>query len=230
MTVTPAFPLTTYLPAGASTGPFATAWPYADDGDVLVFLNTGAGAVQLTLGVDFTLTSTNPLAIGGDVNLVNPPVGGAWPAGTTLTLRRSTVVQQTASLSGTTDFQPDVVEAALDNVVRQIQDLHALFAYVQSGGAAPAPANWATLSGIPPVIHAMAGLTAAAGKMIEFTGAATAHMIATPTGGGGGVGGIDATSTATGLTDAVDDAAAAFAGVDVGHFYFNGSIPQVRRS
>lgn len=57
-------------------------------------------------------------------------------------------------------------------------------AYVEATNV-EASSAWSALTGIPTIIQAIDVLTPITGKIIEFTGPTTAHLIPTPSGGGG---------------------------------------------
>lgn len=125
MAVAPVVTETVYQLAGAGVGPFATIWPYNLAGDVSVFLDTGAGAVELFTPGDYALAPTLPtLASGGGVTLsASLQTAGVWPAGTLLTLVRATPNGQPSTFGEAGVFSPEASEAALDNVERQVQEL-----------------------------------------------------------------------------------------------------------
>lgn len=127
MAVAPVVTETVYQLAGAGVGPFATIWPYNLAGDVSVFLDTGAGAVELFTPGDYALAPTLPtLASGGGVTLsASLQTAGVWPAGTLLTLVRATPNGQPSTFGEAGVFSPEASEAALDNVERQVQELSA---------------------------------------------------------------------------------------------------------
>lgn len=90
--------------------------------------------------------------------------------------------------------------------------------------------DWANVTNKPASIAAIQGLTPAAGKILEYTGSLSAHLITTPITSSGGTGDITSASVGSGLVSAEDDVSAGIAGVPVGHFYLNGSVLQRRNS
>jgi hypothetical protein len=128
MSLAAILPSTVYALAGAATGPFATVFPYEAASDVVVYLDTGAGAALLALPGDYSLVAANSLASGGNVTLTAGPAGGAWPDGSTLTLQRATASGQPSTFGEAAGFSPQVCEAALDHIARQNQDLAARIA------------------------------------------------------------------------------------------------------
>lgn len=97
------------------------------------------------------------------------------------------------------------------------------------GGGGGGTIDWGLVTGKPNAILALQGLAPAAGTIVEFTGASTAHVIVTPVAASGGTGDLTTASHASGLPLYDNDAAAAAGGLAIGKFYMNGSVIQARR-
>lgn len=124
MAIDPAVTETTYALAAANLGPFATLWPYDADSDVTVYVDFADGnGPQAIGGGDFTVTDLIPLLNGGDVTLSAGLLpGAAWAAGSRVTLKRATPESQPSTFGELDPFSPAAMEAASDNLARQIQD------------------------------------------------------------------------------------------------------------
>jgi hypothetical protein len=149
MTIAPATTETVYQIGGtASLGPFNTVFPYAEDQDVSVYLDQGAGPVQIFAPGQLTLTDGGALPNVGTVLLAAGllPLAGQWPAGSTLTIARNTPQSQPSAFGELGQFSPSASESALDNIARQVQDLAAKIkrawtsAFGQAGFTLPDPA------------------------------------------------------------------------------------------
>jgi hypothetical protein len=125
MTVAPVVTETIYALAAANLGPFATVWPYAEDADVDVYVDIGAGFVQQFSGVGFVLADVPPTLTNGGTITLNAAllVAGAWPAGSKVAIVRSTSEGQPSAFGELAFFSPQASEAALDNVSRQLQEI-----------------------------------------------------------------------------------------------------------
>lgn len=126
MSIAPVVTQSTYSPSGTTLGPFGAGWTFEQISDLGVYLDTGAGAVKLTLTTDYTVTAPDPVNSGGFINLqssVLAAAGGSWPAGTRVTIVRGTVGDQPSTFGEAAGFSPASSEDALDHVERQVQDL-----------------------------------------------------------------------------------------------------------
>ncbi|MGH6972300.1 MAG: hypothetical protein ACREEQ_11880, partial [Caulobacteraceae bacterium] len=123
MTVAATTTETTYALAGSNVGPFSTVWPYAADADVTVYVNLGAGAGAAPTQL-FDLVDAGGLPASGNVTLNASLVpAGGWGAGASVTLKRATPLSQPSAFGELASFDPANIEAALDQVDRQVQDL-----------------------------------------------------------------------------------------------------------
>ncbi len=217
MTVTPTPTLSVYALAGTNLGPFAVGFPYEQPSDVAVWVDMGAGAVLLAVGVGYTLAAADPLLAGGYLTLLAAALKGhaTWPPGSTLAMRRQTEADQPLAESGFSAFDPVAYEAALDHVERQVQDIFGLVPNALRGGPGdefaplpPAAQRAGGLLGFDPVTGApvVTVLTFGAdGGALYFATTASAALAFIPTG--------SPALTTAGFTIAGDGGAALFAPV-----------------
>lgn len=175
---------TSSVAAGGAT--FAVGWSCAAAAEIVVTV-TPSGAEDPVLkvdGVDYDV-SGDLLAGGGEVIF---RAGFEPDSGDSVRRYRDTPLEQPDTYGSLGSFDPAKVMRSFDRVYRVFQEVRR--DGVSGGGAGGVSEfiAWDHITSKPSIISLIAGLTPAAGKVIEFTGSGAAHMIDTPTGGGGGGG------------------------------------------
>lgn len=176
MSVAPVDPVTIYELSGTNLGPFATVWPFELDADLVAVLTTPATSLTLTEGVNFTTSETDTLAGGANVTLSDtlmPGGTGPWVAGTQLTLSRDTPRDQPSVFGELDVLSPKAIEAAIDHIERQIQELAAAGGGDIFDGLIPAPGQLLIWSESGTVVSiAIAQLIGLIAEALAVTGAA----------------------------------------------------------
>ncbi|PIB96519.1 hypothetical protein [Caulobacter sp. X] len=137
MTINVEYPESVYYPTGSTQGPFETVFTFDELTDVQVIIRTDdVEGAPLAIDTDFGLTATDPQVEGGSVLLSVGaiPAGGWDPARHALILRRDTPLNQSVVLGGTQALRLDALEAMLDRVVRQGQELRRDLGRTGGGG------------------------------------------------------------------------------------------------
>jgi len=115
MTIAATAPRIAYAGDGVTTV-FSVPFTFQDAADLVAVLSTSTTQTTWTAGLDFTVT-------GGDGATGTITAGSPPAAGTTLQIYRRTALSQTLDLGRNTPFPAESIEAALDRMGRQIQDL-----------------------------------------------------------------------------------------------------------
>ena len=118
----------TTIEGNASTTAFTFNFVYIAAAYIYAFYTDPSGNVKsLTQGVDYTLALNPPSGglwgIGGTVTYA--PGGSPIPTGSSLTIYRSVPLTQLTSISNQGAFYPNAVEAAMDTLCTEIQQIAA---------------------------------------------------------------------------------------------------------
>ncbi|HYE45163.1 MAG TPA: hypothetical protein VEA44_05255 [Caulobacter sp.] len=163
MTQATEVPLTPVVLEGSDVGPWETVWTFGDPAEVTVWIALPGEAAQEVDSDDVTVTGAETLANGGEVEIAADLVPeGGWPEGAAAALVRRTPTGQTADIKNSGTVPLAAIEAALDRLSRQTQDLG-----LEPPRSLRAPYG-ETLADLP-------GAEDRAGKILEFdaeTGAA----------------------------------------------------------
>lgn len=127
MTQAAQLPITPVALDGSDVGPWSTVWTCGSTADVTVWIKAPGETIALVDSGDVTLTGETPLVNGFTVQLaVDTPPAGGWEDGTFAFLVRSTPTGQATDIAASERVNLAVIEAALDRLARQIQDLRVL--------------------------------------------------------------------------------------------------------
>jgi hypothetical protein len=150
MTESVTTPLSAYALTAQADGPFETVFGYGAAAEVrVVLLVPGSAAQVLTVGDDYTLApGATPLEDGGAVTLdASILPAAAWPTGSALVIMRTTPLDQGAALGDLAGVPPSVLEALLNRLVRQVQDVEVrlnralMFPLNEQGQTVPMPTS-----------------------------------------------------------------------------------------
>ena len=111
-----------------STTTFDFGFIGVSSSDIQVTYTSAAGVATVLTPTQYTLTLSSPATgalwgVGGTVTLLIS--GSAPPVGSSVTITRTVPLSQTTSISNQGDFNPQVIEAALDTLEFQIQQVSA---------------------------------------------------------------------------------------------------------
>ena len=124
MTTPTALPITSVELEGTDVGPWSTSWKYGDAADVTLWLKLPGEDAELVDSGDFILVGTTPLTNGGTVQLAADRVpDDGWEAGSFAFLVRATPTGQATDIAASERVNLAVIEAAMDRLARQIQDI-----------------------------------------------------------------------------------------------------------
>lgn len=127
MTISTTASTTTLLGNGVTTQ-FVFSFIYNSAGDIqVIYTDTnGTQTVLTTAQYNLFLNAAQPGSIWGIGGIVTYPTSGpAIPNGSSITITRTVPLTQDTSISNQGDFSPQVIEAALDTLCQEIQQVSA---------------------------------------------------------------------------------------------------------
>ncbi|MGA2401440.1 MAG: hypothetical protein ABSG91_07010 [Syntrophobacteraceae bacterium] len=126
----------TYLGNGLTTV-FPYSFPVQQAGQMVVSITNSTVSPPVTTVLSTSQYSVSGIGGASGGNVTYPVSGSPLPAGWSITIQRIVPYQQNTSLANQGAFYPAVVEAALDNLTMQVQQIAAAIFLLAGGIATP---------------------------------------------------------------------------------------------